>query len=100
MPEKWHGLQDTEERYRKRYLDLIFNDEVKQKFVIRTKIITAIREFLDKRGFMEVETPILQTIYGGATAKPFKTHFNAYDMDVFLRIAPELFLKALARGRI
>ena len=98
LPEKWHGLQDTEERYRKRYLDLIFNDEVKQKFVVRTKIITAIREFLDKRGFMEVETPILQTIYGGATAKPFKTHFNAYDMDVFLRIAPELFLKRLLAG--
>jgi lysyl-tRNA synthetase class 2 len=98
LPEKWHGLQDTEERYRKRYLDLIFNDEVKQKFVIRTKIITAIRNFLDERGFMEVETPTLQTIYGGASAKPFKTHFNAYEMDVFLRISPELFLKRLLVG--
>ncbi|MFZ3073681.1 MAG: lysine--tRNA ligase [Minisyncoccales bacterium] len=98
LPEKWHGLQDTEERYRKRYLDLIFNDEIKQKFVVRTKVITAIREFLDKRGFMEVETPTLQTIYGGATAQPFKTHFNAYDMDVYLRIAPELFLKRLLVG--
>ena len=98
LPEKWHGLQDVEERYRKRYLDLIFNDEVKQKFVIRTRIIKSIREFLDSRGFMEVETPILQTIYGGATAKPFCTHLNAYDMDVFLRIAPELFLKRLLVG--
>ncbi|MFA6376820.1 MAG: lysine--tRNA ligase, partial [Candidatus Paceibacterota bacterium] len=91
-------LQDAEERYRKRYLDLIFNSEVKEKLVIRTKIITAIRAFLDERGFMEVETPTLQTIYGGATAKPFKTHFNAYEMDVFLRIAPELFLKRLLVG--
>jgi lysyl-tRNA synthetase class 2 len=98
LPEKWHGLQDTEERYRKRYLDLIFNDDVKQKFIIRTKIVKAIRQFLDERGFMEVETPILQTIYGGATAKPFKTFFNAYDMEVFLRIAPELFLKKLLVG--
>jgi lysyl-tRNA synthetase class 2 len=98
LPEKWHGLQDTEERYRKRYLDLIFNDDVRQKFIVRTKIIKAIREFLDEHGFMEVETPILQTIYGGATAKPFLTHFNAYDLDVFLRIAPELFLKKLLVG--
>jgi len=98
LPEKWHGLQDVEERYRKRYLDLIFNDDVRAKFVIRTKIIKALREFLDSRGFMEVETPILQTIYGGATAKPFTTHLNAYDMDVFLRIAPELFLKRLLVG--
>ncbi len=98
LPEKWHGLQDTEERYRKRYLDLIFNYEVKQKFVVRTKIVKAIREFLDERGFMEVETPILQTIYGGATAQPFSTRFNAYDIDVFLRIAPELFLKKLLVG--
>jgi lysyl-tRNA synthetase class 2 len=98
LPDKWHGLQDTEERYRKRYLDLIFNDEVKQKFVIRTKIITAIREFLDKRGFMEVETPVLQSIYGGAAAKPFRTCINAFDMEVFLRISPELFLKRLLVG--
>lgn len=98
LPDKWHGLQDTEERYRKRYLDLIFNEDVRKKFVIRTEIVRAIRNFLDERGFMEVETPILQTIYGGATAKPFKTYFNAYDMDVFLRIAPELFLKKLLVG--
>lgn len=98
LPEKWHGLQDTEERYRKRYLDLIFNEDIRNKFVIRTEVIKAIRNFLDNRGFMEVETPILQTIYGGATAKPFKTHLNAYDMDVFLRIAPELFLKRLIVG--
>lgn len=98
LPDKWHGLQDTEERYRRRYLDLIFNEDVKKKFIIRTEIIKAIRNFLDERGFMEVETPILQTIYGGATAKPFKTYFNAYDMDVFLRIAPELFLKKLLVG--
>jgi len=91
LPEKWHGLQDVEERYRKRYLDLIFNEDVRKKFVARTEVIKTIRSFLDERGFMEVETPILQTIYGGATAKPFKTHLNAYDMDVFLRIAPELF---------
>ncbi len=98
LPEKWHGLQDVEERYRKRYLDLIFNENVRQKFITRTKIISAIRSFLDERDFMEVETPILQTIYGGATAKPFKTHLNAYDLDVFLRIAPELFLKRLIVG--
>ncbi len=98
LPDKWHGLQDTEERYRKRYLDLIFNEDVRKKFVIRTEIVRAIRNFLNERGFMEVETPILQTIYGGATAKPFKTYFNAYDMDVFLRIAPELFLKKLLVG--
>jgi lysyl-tRNA synthetase class 2 len=98
LPEKWHGLQDVEERYRKRYLDLIFNEDVRKKFIIRTQIIKTIREFLDARGFMEVETPILQTIYGGATAKPFKTYFNAYDMEVFLRIAPELFLKKLLVG--
>jgi len=95
LPEKWHGLQDVEERYRKRYLDLIFNGDVRQKFIIRGQIIKAIREFLEKRGFMEVETPTLQTIYGGATARPFKTHLNAYDMDVYLRISKELHLKRL-----
>jgi len=98
LPEKWHGLQDVEERYRKRYLDLIFNEDVRRKFVIRTEVVRALRNFLDRRDFMEVETPILQTIYGGATAKPFQTHLNAYDMDVFLRIAPELFLKRLIVG--
>jgi len=98
LPEKWHGIQDVEERFRKRYLDLIFNKEIKEKFVLRTKIIKEIRNFLDKEGFMEVETPILQPIYGGATAKPFKTHLNALDMDLYLRISPELYLKRLLAG--
>ncbi len=98
LPEKWHGLKDVEERYRKRYLDLIFNKEVKEKFKLRSKIIKEIREFLDKEGFLEVETPILQPIYGGAKAKPFKTHLNALDIDLYLRISPELYLKRLLVG--
>lgn len=98
LPEKWHGLQDVEERYRKRYLDLIFNKDVRKTFAVRTEIIKIIRGFLEKRGFMEVETPILQTLYGGAAAKPFKTHLNAFDMDVYLRIAPEIYLKELLVG--
>jgi lysyl-tRNA synthetase class 2 len=98
LPEKWHGLQDIEERYRKRYLDLIFNPEVKKKFELRSKIIQEIREFLKKEGFLEVETPILQPVYGGAKAKPFKTHLNALDVDLYLRIAPELYLKRLLVG--
>jgi len=98
LPDKWHGLQDTEERYRKRYLDLIFNEEIRQKFIIRGEAVKVIRRFLDERGFLEVETPVLQTIYGGAAAKPFRTHINAFDMDVFLRISPELFLKRLLAG--
>lgn len=98
LPEKWHGLQDIEERYRKRYLDLIFNPEVKKKFKLRSKIISTIREFLEKEGFLEVETPILQPVYGGAKAKPFKTHLNALDVDLYLRIAPELYLKRLLVG--
>ena len=98
LPEKWHGLKDVEERYRKRYLDLIFNKEVKRKFEIRSKIIQKIREFLEKQGFLEVETPILQPIYGGARAKPFETHLNALDLDLYLRIAPELYHKKLLVG--
>ncbi len=98
LPEKWHGLQDLEERYRKRYLDLLFNPEVKEKFETRSKIISLIREFLDKDDFMEVETPILQPTYGGAKAKPFKTRLNAMNIDLFMRIAPELYLKRLIIG--
>ncbi len=98
LPEKWHGLKDVEERYRKRYLDLLFNDEVKEKFKKRAEIIKAIREFLEKEGFLEVETPMLQPIYGGARARPFKTRLNALNMDFYLRISPELYLKRLLVG--
>ncbi|HPM08726.1 MAG TPA: lysine--tRNA ligase [Candidatus Pacearchaeota archaeon] len=98
LPEKWHGLQDLEERYRKRYLDLIFNKDIKEKFELRSKIISSIRNFLGKEGFLEVETPILQPLYGGAKAKPFKTYLNAMGTDVFLRVAPELYLKRLIIG--
>jgi len=98
LPEKWHGLQNIEERYRKRYLDLIFNPEVKKKFEVRSNIIKEIRYFLEYKGFLEVETPILQPIYGGASAKPFKTHLNVMDMDLYLRISPELYLKRLLVG--
>jgi lysyl-tRNA synthetase class 2 len=98
LPEKWHGLKDVEERFRKRYLDLIFNPEVKKKFEVRSKIIKEIRLFLEEEGFLEVETPILQPIYGGAKARPFKTHHNALDIDLYLRIAPELYLKRLLVG--
>jgi len=98
LPEKWHGLKDVEERFRKRYLDLLFNPEVKGKFKLRSKIIKEIRRFLEEEGFLEVETPILQPIYGGAKAEPFKTHLNALNMDLYLRIAPELYLKRLLVG--
>ena len=98
LPEKWHGLKDDEERYRKRYLDLIMNPEVKEVFQKRTKILEAIRELLKKKGIEEVETPFLQTIYGGAAARPFKTHLNALDIDLFLAISPELYLKRLIVG--
>ena len=95
LPEKWHGLQDMEERFRKRYLDILMNDEVRGRFLARSKIVSAIREFFEKEGFLEVETPMLHAIPGGALAKPFRTHHNALDIDLYLRIAPELFLKRL-----
>lgn len=98
LPEKWHGLQDKEERYRKRYLDLIMNPEVKEVFVKRALILESIREFMKKNNFTEVETPLLQSIYGGAHAKPFKTHCDAYDSDLYLSIAPELYLKKCLVG--
>jgi lysyl-tRNA synthetase class 2 len=98
LPEKWHGLRDVEERFRKRYLDLIFNSETKKKFETRSAIIKEIREFLEKEGFLEVETPILQPIYGGAKARPFKTFLNALNLNLYLRIAPELYLKRLLVG--
>lgn len=98
LPEKWHGLKDKELRYRQRYLDFIVNPEVKELFLIRIKIINAIRKFLNNNGFIEVETPMLQLIPGGATARPFVTHHNALDIDLYLRIAPELYLKRLIIG--
>lgn len=98
LPEKWHGIQDKEERYRKRYLDLIMNPEVKDVFDKREVIIDAIREFLKKKGFHETDTPYLQSVYGGANARPFKTHLNALEMDLFLAISPELYLKRLIVG--
>jgi lysyl-tRNA synthetase class 2 len=99
-PEKWHGLADTEIRYRQRYLDLIANPDIKETFLKRTRIITEIRSFLNARGFAEVETPMMQAIPGGAAAKPFKTHHNALGCDFYMRIALELYLKRLLVGGV
>jgi lysyl-tRNA synthetase class 2 len=98
LPEKWHGLKDVEERYRQRYVDLIVNPEVREVFKTRTVILSEMRRFLDDHGFMEVETPVLQPVYGGASAKPFLTHHNKLDMDMYLRISDELYLKRLIVG--
>jgi lysyl-tRNA synthetase, class II len=100
LPEKWHGLQDVEIRYRQRYLDLIVNPDSRRVFEMRSRVVTAIREFLIAQGFLEVETPMMQPLAGGALARPFSTHHNALDMKLYMRIAPELYLKRLTVGGI
>jgi lysyl-tRNA synthetase class 2 len=98
LPEKWHGLQDVEARFRQRYLDLLVNEDARRMTILRSQVVRAMRAFLDARGFLEVETPVLQAIYGGAAARPFTTHHNAYGQELYLRISDELYLKRLVVG--